>query len=145
MSLNPKQKDFIKNFLNQSSVTFGNAVLSYSKAYNTNVGTHAKYLSSKSAASRLLSNIEVSKEINDQLKNDRLTKEFLLSQLFLLCSQWNDLSIKVKALSIAARVLSFENDSKSGNTLNIQLGTDPDPLYIKWRKETLQIKDNHAI
>lgn len=77
---------------------FGNGVQAYAEAYNIDLSKKGAYTGARASASRLLTNANVLKRINELLESAVLNDEFVDKQLAFLITQNAELGVKVKAI-----------------------------------------------
>lgn len=96
--LNPKQLLFCKLYASDKEF-FGNGVESYAEAYNFDLTARkGNYEIAKSAASRLLTNVNVLAHINELLEEGGLNDAFVDKQLHFVITQNAEFSSKVAAI-----------------------------------------------
>lgn len=95
--INLQQETFCQYYTSQSEF-FGNGVQSYIQAYDIDITREGGYHVAKTSASRLLSDINVCKRINDLLSEGGLNDVFVDRQLLFLITQHDDKNIKLGAL-----------------------------------------------
>jgi hypothetical protein len=94
--LNPLQRKFGKLYASEREF-FGNGVQAYAKAYGIDLSTMGAYQSAKSAASRLLTNVNLLAYINELLEVV-LNEAHVDKQLAFLITQNADFSVKMAAI-----------------------------------------------
>src|SRR5690554_2027805 len=92
--LTPKQERFCQLYVSQEF--FGHGTESYAEAYGIDLET--RYNSAKSAANRLLTNVDICARINELLDDAGLNDGFVDKQLLLLISQHADFAQKMAAI-----------------------------------------------
>ena len=94
--LNPLQRKFGKLYASEREF-FGNGVQAYAKAYGIDLSTRGAYQSAKSAASRLLTNVNLLAYINELLEVV-LNEAHVDKQLAFLITQNADFGAKLGAI-----------------------------------------------
>ncbi len=94
--LNPLQRKFGKLYASEREF-FGNGVQAYAKAYGIDLSTRGAYQSAKSAASRLLTNVNLLAYINELLEV-ALNEAHVDKQLAFLITQNADFGAKLGAI-----------------------------------------------
>ena len=94
--LNPLQQKFGKLYASEREF-FGNGVQAYAKAYGIDLSTRGAYQSAKSAASRLLTNVNLLAYINELLEVV-LNEAHVDKQLAFLITQNADFGAKLGAI-----------------------------------------------
>ena len=94
--LNPLQRKFGKLYASEREF-FGNGVQAYAKAYGIDLSTRGAYQSAKSAASRLLTNVNLLAYINELLEVV-LNEAHVDKQLAFLITQHADFGAKLGAI-----------------------------------------------
>ena len=94
--LNPLQRKFGKLYASEREF-FGNGVQAYAKAYGMDLSTRGAYQSAKSAASRLLTNVNLLAYINELLDLS-LNEAHVDKQLAFLITQNADFGAKLGAI-----------------------------------------------
>ena len=94
--LNPLQRKFGKLYASEREF-FGNGVQAYAKAYGIDLSTRGAYQSAKSAASRLLTNVNLLAYINELLEVV-LNEAHVDKQLAFLVTQNADFGAKLGAI-----------------------------------------------
>jgi hypothetical protein len=95
--LNLKQEAFCQLYATEKEF-FGNGVESYMEVYDIDTSKPNWYKSACAAASRLLSNVKVSKRINELLEEQGLNDSFVDKQLKFLLTQHADFKSKLGAI-----------------------------------------------
>ncbi len=95
--LNPQQRKFCELYASDREF-FGNGVQAYAKAYSIDLSTRGAYQSAKSAASRLLTNVNLLAYINELLEGIGLNEAHVDKQLAFLITQNADLGAKLGAI-----------------------------------------------
>lgn len=95
--LNLKQEEFCRLYATEREF-FGNGVESYMEVYDIDTSKPNWYKSACAAASRLLSNVKVSKRINELLEEQGLNDVFVDKQLKFLLTQHADFKSKLGAI-----------------------------------------------
>lgn len=96
-NLTPQQMEFCNLFVTKEF--FGNGVEAYIEAYEIDLTKKGAYDNARSCASRLLTNVNVLKRINELLDNEGLNDQFVDKQLLLLITQNADYGAKTRAIS----------------------------------------------
>ncbi len=117
--LNPEQEEFCKLYAS-SEEFFGNGVKSYLQCFNIDQQKPNWYKTACSAASQLLSNIKVSKRINDLLADSGLNDQFVDKQTLFLVTQHEDKKAKLGGIKEYNRVKK-RIDDKPNVTVNVDL------------------------
>ena len=94
--LNPLQRKFGKLYVSEREF-FGNGVQAYAEAYGIDLSTRGAYQSAKSAASRLLTNVNLLAYINELLEVV-LKEAHIDKQLAFLITQHADFGAKLGAI-----------------------------------------------
>ena len=94
--LNPQQRKFCKLYVSDREF-FGNGVQGYAKAYGIDLSKRGAYQSAKSAASRLLTNVNLLTYINELLEV-ALNEAHVDKQLAFLLTQNADFGAKLGAI-----------------------------------------------
>jgi hypothetical protein len=94
--LNPLQRKFGKLYASDREF-FGNGIQAYAKAYGIDLSTRGAYQSAKSAASRLLTNVNLLAYINELLDLS-LNEAHVDKQLAFLITQNANFSAKMAAI-----------------------------------------------
>lgn len=95
--LNPKQEAFCELYVNSDREFFGNGVESYIEVYEPKKQGNW-YNTAKASASRLLTNDNVIKRINELLETGGFTSENVDKQHLFLINQHSDLKTKMAAI-----------------------------------------------
>jgi len=95
--INLQQEMFCQYFTSPTEF-FGNGVQSYSSAYNFDINNPRDYNTAKSAAARLLTNVNVLNRINSLLDADGFNDTNVDKQLLMLISQSADFHAKLGAI-----------------------------------------------
>lgn len=147
--LTPRQELFCKYFASDREF-FGNGVQAYGEAYNIDFSEKGAYASARSAAWRLLTNVDILARINELLEDDVLNDAFVDKQLALIITQNAEFNPKMQAIkeynalkkrithkieidmtpgeeSLEDLVGDITNARNNGNDLSVNsTGTEPD-------------------
>lgn len=96
IAVNDRQEKFCQLYISQEF--FGNGVETYLEVYDIDTSKPNYYKSACSAASRLLSNVNVCQRINELLNEQGLCNEFIDKQLLFLVTQHADFTNKLGAI-----------------------------------------------
>jgi len=94
--LNPKQLRFCQLYVTEEF--FGNGVAAYVEAYGIDIKKSGAYHSARTCAHRLLTNVDILKQINSLLDTEGLNDQFVDKQLLLTITQNSDLGAKMAAI-----------------------------------------------
>lgn len=92
------EQEMFCQYFTSSTEFFGNGVQSYASAYNFDITNGREYNSAKSAASRLLTNVNVLRRVNDLIEASGLNDANVDKQLFMLITQSSDFHAKLGAI-----------------------------------------------
>lgn len=95
--LTRRQEEFCQLYATDREF-FGNGVQTYIEVYNMDKSNPNWYDHARSSASRLLSNVNICKRINELLDGQGLNDEFVDKQLLLIITQNADYRNKVEAI-----------------------------------------------
>ncbi len=95
--LTAQQMEFCNLFVTKEF--FGNGVEAYIEAYEVDLTRKGAYDGARASASRLLTNANILKRINELLDGEGLNDQFVDKQLLLLLTQNADYSAKARAIS----------------------------------------------
>ncbi len=107
-ALNTKQKRFCQLFV--SKEFFGNGTESYAEAYDIDLATN--YNSAKSAAHRLLTNVDICNYINELLDASGMNDQFVDKQLLFMITQNADFTQKMAGIREYNKLKSRITDRK---------------------------------
>ena len=96
--LKPQQEEFAKLYIDHSIDLFGNGTQCYLEVYDIDRSKPNRYKTARSAASRLLTNVNVINRINALLEEGGLNDQFVDRQLLFLIQQHDDFSSKMAAI-----------------------------------------------
>jgi len=96
--LNLKQKEFSELYVSPDRELFGNGVQCYIEVYSPDTTKKGWYQMAKASASRLLTNVNLCKYINELLDNAGFNDENVDKQHLFLINQHADLKTKMGAI-----------------------------------------------
>ena len=97
IKLNPKQERFCQLYTSGGEF-FGNGVQAYIEVYKPNKKNKNWYKVSKSASSRMLTNVNLCRHISELLEADGFNNMFMDKQILFLATQFNDYNAKIRAI-----------------------------------------------
>lgn len=99
-----KQKLFCNYYVSYEFA--GNAGAAYAKAYGFDFSDPKQNATARSNASRLLTNANILKETQLEIENLKPNRSDFENNLYFMMTQFTDLKLKVKALSLGYKWLS---------------------------------------
>jgi hypothetical protein len=145
--LNLQQEMFCQYFTSPTEF-YGSGVQSYASAYNFDITNATSYNSAKSAAARLLTNVNVLARINSLLDISGFNDVHVDKQLLLLITQGADFNSKLGAIreynKLKSRVTE-KLDLTSGNMPITTINIFPVPPRAEVAEEEKQNNDNNGI
>lgn len=148
--LNLKQETFCKLFASDREF-FGNGVQSYIEAYDPDTTKKGWYAAVRASSSRLLTNVNVLKRIDEILELNGLNDEFVDKQLNILITQQADFSSKLGAIreynKLKKRVTDrLEHTGKDGDAIetNMSITYMPEPYPDDFFKPAGNSADNNS-
>lgn len=123
--LPPKQELFCNYFATDKEF-FGNGTESYIEAYNIDLTRKGAYAGARASASRLLTNANILKRIDELLESGVLNDQFVDKQIAFLISQNAELHTKLGAIkeynALKSRITSKLDVTSGGEKIQPILG-----------------------
>lgn len=139
-NLSLEQEMFCQYFTSPTEF-FGNGVQSYASAYNFDLTDARAYNSAKSAASRLLTNVNVLRRINDLLDTAGFNDANVDKQLLMLISQSADFHAKLGAIKeynkLKTRIIDKVQHDFTAPIATIEI-VPVDPASVKKQREQIR-------
>ncbi len=141
--LTPKQERFCVLYATKEDF-FGNGVQAYAQAYKINLNDQSGYATARSNASRLLTNADILKRIDQLQEESGLNNAYVDKQLHFLIAQHADLGIKLRAVQEYNRLrarhkLAIELNTKK--KLEVNISNYEDYLYKVKNKDKLSTEE----
>jgi hypothetical protein len=121
--LNPRQEMFCQLFASDREF-FGNGVQSYIEAYDPDTSAKNWYLAARVSASRLLTNTNILRRINELFEESGLNDQFVDKQLEKLITQDADFTNKMAAIKEYNKL-----KQRITEKIDVAMSEKPKPLF----------------
>lgn len=137
--LSPTQILFCELYITDQEF-FGNGTAAYIEAYQIDLTHKGAYNGARASASRLLTNANVLRRINDLLESAVLNDEYVDKQLAFLITQSSELGTKLSAIkeynNLKSRIIHKSEHTSTvdvTHTIDDKIGQD----YLKYRQSRI--------
>lgn len=141
--LTPKQEKFCVLYTTKEDF-FGNGVQSYIEAYQVNKKRKGAYAAARTNASRLLTNADILRRIDELNEESGLNNAYVDKQLYFLITQHADLGVKLRAVQeynkLRARY-KLALDLNTNKTLNVNITNYQEYQELLKNKDKLSIEE----